>query len=55
MIIGIEGEKTETLQDTITVDTPGRLQELIADSIKSKISSLKMSKKKLWQILVPNA
>ena len=36
MIIGIEGEKTETLQDTITVDTPGRLQELIADSIKSK-------------------
>lgn len=45
MIIGIEGEKTETLQDTITVDTPGRLQELIADSIKSKISSLKINGK----------
>ena len=42
MIIGIEGEKTETLQDTIT---PGRLQELIADSIKSKISSLKINGK----------
>ena len=45
MIIGIEGEKTETLQDTVTVDTPGRLQELIADSIKSKISSLKINGK----------
>lgn len=45
MIIGIESEKTETLQDTITVDTPGRLQELIADSIKSKISSLKINGK----------
>ncbi|QUB74651.1 C10 family peptidase [Prevotella melaninogenica] len=45
MIIGIEGEKTETIQDTITVDTPGRLQELIADSIKSKISSLKINGK----------
>ena len=45
MIIGIESEKTETLQDTITVDTPGRLQELIADSIKSKTSSLKINGK----------
>ena len=37
MIIGLEGEKAELVQDTVTVETPGTLNTLIADSTKSMI------------------
>ena len=32
MIIGLEGEKAELVQDTVTVETPGTLNTLIADA-----------------------
>ena len=45
MIIGIEGEKTTPLEETVNVEKPGTLNELIVDSIKSKITSLKVNGK----------
>lgn len=45
MIIGLEGEKAELVQDTVTVETPGTLDTLIADSTKSMISLLKVNGK----------
>ena len=45
MIIGLEGEKAELVQDTVTVETPGTLNTLIADSTKSMISLLKVNGK----------